>query len=94
MNTYKRAEIKNETDKFALQIEKKSNNGDLLCVGPHQVLDPLDEEILVHLEEQELAQHRVRLVKALSGTGNCFIFSLLPVPTAYLRTWFGMISIS
>jgi hypothetical protein len=56
-------------------LRKKSPDGDLLCVGPHQVLDPLDEEILVHLEEQELAQHRVRFVKALSCTEQA---TLLP----------------
>ncbi len=67
----KRPRQKIETCKFTLQsFDNNFFDVDLLCVGPHQVLDPLNEEILVHLEEQELAQHRVRFVKALSCTGQ------------------------
>ena len=37
-----------------------------LAVCSSQVLDPLHEQILVLLEQQELSQHHVRLVKSLA----------------------------
>ncbi len=51
-------------------ITKKNNTNtpagtDLLCIGPCQILDPLNEKVLVLLQQQELAQHHVGLVKAL-----------------------------